>query len=86
MSRHLEAMMDPRTPEESSIVNLTGELARLSDRYRHDRVMLPSIENLATCIIRIAANGNAGRIDPGTVDKQVRDMVRRAGGDADNVG
>jgi hypothetical protein len=40
------------------------------------------VEDLASCIIRLL-DGPTGRIDQGAMDKQVRDEVRRAGGDDD---
>jgi hypothetical protein len=83
MTRHLGAMMDPRSDEERTLVNLLAELARLCDRYPKDRVMMPIVEGLATVIIRLAGDGvlEPGRIDGPTIQRQVRDMVRRAGGD-----
>jgi hypothetical protein len=78
-------MTNPETEEEAIIANLYDKLARLCVRYRNDRVLLPAIEGLGTVILRVAENGTPGRVDPITLGQQVRALVRRAGGDADNV-
>lgn len=84
-TRHATAMLMPEGEHEQSIANLIGELSRVADRYKGDRVMVPAVvEPLAKSIIGLC-NGTMGRLDQGLVDKQVREIVESAGGDANEV-
>lgn len=80
ITRHAKALLEPEGPHEASIANLFTELSRLADRWKDDSVMITAVEHLGSCIIGLL-NGEVGRIDQGAMDKQVRDVVRRAGGD-----
>lgn len=82
--RHAEAMLYPESPEEHTIVNLTRELAVIADRYSNDSVMIVAVEKLGSSIIRLL-DGGVGRLDQSLADKQVRDIVARAGGDANEL-
>lgn len=81
-TRHAAALLLPNTPEERTISNLFHELTVLSDRYKDDSVMIEAVEQLGSVIITLM-NGAVHRIDQGSMDKQVRDTVTRAGGDGD---
>ena len=81
-ARHANALLYPVIPEERSLSILFTELGRLSDRHKNDSVMVPAIESLGSAIITLL-NGEVGRIDQGSLDKQVRDTVVRAGGRGD---
>lgn len=80
ITRHAKALLEPETPEEVTFSQLFTQLGKLADRHKNDAVLLPAIESLGTCLITLL-NGPVGRIDQGAMDKQVRDVVRRAGGD-----
>lgn len=82
MSRHTDALMEPATDQEKSISNLLGELSRLADRYKNDAVMLPAVEHVGHAVL-VLLNGGVDRLDQGTVDRKVHDIVTRAGGDLD---
>lgn len=83
-TRHASALLLPRTPEERTISNLFTELGVLADRYRNDSVMLRAVQHVGSAII-ILLNGEIGGVDQASMDKQVRDTVTRAGGDADEL-
>jgi hypothetical protein len=84
ITRHAKALLEPETPEERTFATLYTELTHLADRHHNDTVMLPAVEHLAACILQLL-NGPVGRIDQGSMDKQVRDEVRRAGGDEQDL-
>lgn len=81
MGRHVDALLAPETPEETTISNLYRELTTLADRYRLDAVMLPAVTSLGQTIIRLVGDGDSGRIDPTSMIRKVEETVRRAGGD-----
>jgi len=80
ITRHAKALLEPEGPHETTLANLFVELARLADRWKGDSVMITAVEHLGSAIIRLL-DGPVGRMDQGAMDKQVRDIVRRAGGD-----
>lgn len=84
MTRHASALLHPESPEEQTLSSLLTELARLSDRYRDDQQAIPAIESLGSAAVRLL-NFPTGRIDQSTYEKQVRDEVTRAGGDAEDL-
>jgi hypothetical protein len=84
LTRHALAMLHPEGPHEQTLSHLFSELSRLSDRYKNDVVMVAAVEKLGSAIITLL-NGEVGRIDQGALDKQVRDVVRGAGGDDNNL-
>ncbi len=83
-TRHAAALLLPSTPEEVTISNLFHELTVLADRYRDDTVMIGAAESVGSAIICLL-NGDVGRIDQSSMDKQVRDTIQRAGGDSDGL-
>jgi len=83
-TRHAAALLLPQTPEERTISNLFHELTVLSDRYKNDSVMIQAAEHVGSAIIALL-NGDVGRLDQASMDKQVRDTINRAGGDGDAV-
>lgn len=85
MERHTSALLSPETPEETTLSNLTRELGVVADRYRGDAVMSQAVESLASSIIKLASDGETGRIDPTTLIHKVTDMVNRAGHNGDNL-
>lgn len=84
MNLHVTALLNPETPEEQTLANLTAELGVLADRYKGDTVMLPAVTNLAQCIIKLAGDGNPGRIDPTTLIRKVENIVEQVGAKADD--
>jgi hypothetical protein len=84
LTRHAKAMLAPEGPHETTIAALYTELVRLADRYKGDRVMVAAVEHLGAAII-VLTNGEVGRLDQGAIDKTVRDAVRGAGGDEQNL-
>lgn len=85
LMQHADAMLHPQGQDEQSIVTLTSELARLGDRFKDDATGLDVVEKLGASIISLLQNGDAGRLDKGCLDKQVRDIVARAGGDSNGL-
>lgn len=83
-TRHAAALLLPVTAEERTISNLFHELTVLADRYKDDSVMIRAAESVGSAIIHLL-NGEVGRIDQSSMDKQVRDTIERAGGDPDEV-
>ena len=83
-TRHAAALLLPQTPEERTISNLFHELTVLADRYKDDSVMIQAAEHVGSAIISLL-NGDVGRLDQSSMDKQVRDTINRAGGDGDAV-
>lgn len=81
-TRHAAALLLPTTPGERTISNLFHEMTVLADRYKDDTVMLPAVEHIGSAILTLL-NGEVGRIDQPSMDKQVHDTVSRAGGDTD---
>lgn len=81
--RHANALLDPHTPREKVLAESFASLGRIADHARGDSFMVPAVEALGAAIIRVLGMGDTGSIDQGLLDKQVRDTVRRAGGDAD---
>jgi hypothetical protein len=80
LMQHADAMLAPESPTEQSITTLVTELTRISDRFRGDDVMLDAVEKLAAAIVSLL-EGGVGRFDKDAVIKQVKDIVKRAGGD-----
>lgn len=78
--RHVEGLLQPASPEERTISNLLSELGRLADRYKDDSVMVSAVEQLGSAII-VLLNGEVGRLDQGSIDSKVRQIVESAGGD-----
>lgn len=83
--RHTLAMLEPQGEHETTLATLFIQLTVLSDRYHHDTVMLPKVQALASCITGLAGDGETGRIDGPMLQKQVRDTIRRAGGDPNEL-
>lgn len=81
-TRHAAALLLPNTPEELTISNLFHEMTVLADRYKDDSVMLPAVVSVGSAILTLL-NGEVGRIDQPSMDKQVHDTIERAGGDTD---
>ena len=83
--RHVHALLNPSTPEEATISALFHEVALLADRYAQDRVMLAPVRLIAAGLIRLTNDGDSGRIDPGMLEKQVRDTLARVGVNIDDI-
>jgi hypothetical protein len=83
-TRHAAALLLPNTPEERTISNLFSELTVVADRYSGDSVMIGAAEKIGSAIISLL-NGEVGRIDQSSMDKQVRDTIERAGGDSNEL-
>lgn len=83
--RHAEAWIAPRDFERP-IVDMVSSLARYADSHRvqyessigDDGVLGPCWKAIAEAIIGLL-NGQAGRLDCGTVDALVRDMAAAEG-------
>lgn len=84
VERHIEGLMAPAGPEERSISTLLSELGRLADRLQGDAVMMPAVEHLGSAII-VLLDGGAGRLDQSSVDRKVREIVAKAGGNSDEL-
>jgi hypothetical protein len=84
MMQHADAMLAPEPPVETSIVTLITELTRIADRFKDDGVMLDAVEKLGAAITSLI-EGGTGRFDKDAVIKQVKDIVRRAGGDTNGL-
>lgn len=84
LMQHADAMLAPEPPVETSIVTLITELTRIADRFKDDGVMLDAVEKLAGAIMSLI-EGGVGRFDKDAVIKQVKDVVRRAGGDTNGL-
>lgn len=84
LMQHADAMLAPEPPVETSIVTLITELTRIADRFKDDGVMLDAVEKLAGAIMSLI-EGGVGRFDKDAVIKQVKDIVRRAGGDTNGL-
>lgn len=84
LMQHADAMLAPEPPVETSIVTLITELTRIADRFKDDGVMLDAVEKLASAIMALI-EGGTGRFDKDAVIKQVKDVVRRAGGDTNGL-
>ena len=82
LMRHADAMLHPQGEQEETIASLVTHLARLGDRFTDDSTGLEVVEKLGSAIIALLQHGDAGRFDKSSVDKQVRDIVNRAGGDS----
>ena len=82
---HADAMLHPQGEDEQAISSLVTQLARLGDRFKDDATGLDVVEKLGAAIISLLQNGDAGRLDKGCLDKQVRDIVGRAGGDSNGL-
>lgn len=80
LMQHASAMLDPEPPVETSIATLITELTRIADRFASHPVMLDAVEKLGASIVSLA-EGGTGRFDKDAVIKQVKDIVKRAGGD-----
>jgi hypothetical protein len=74
--------MTPQTDKEKDISSLLGVLGRVADRHKGDTVMLPAVENLGKCILRLL-DGGTDRLDQTTIDRKVHEIVEGAGGDVD---
>lgn len=84
LMQHADAMLAPEPPIETAIVNLITELTRIADRFSEDPVMLDAVEKLAGAIMSLI-EGGVGRFDKSAVMKQVKDIVKRAGGDTNGL-
>lgn len=82
---HAEAMLHPQNGDEEAVASLVTQLARLGDRFKDDATGLDVVEKLGASIISLLQNGDVGRLDKGCIDKQVRDIVGRAGGDSNGL-
>ncbi len=80
LMQHADAMLAPEPPVETSIATLVTELTRIADRFKDDGVMLDAVEKLGAAIMSLT-EGGTGRLDKDAITKQVKDIVRRAGGD-----
>lgn len=84
MARHADALLNPVDRDEERMAKLMHVLADSADRFANDQYMLPAIENMASAALRLL-NGPIGRLDQSSIDKSVRDIVQRAGGNSDNL-
>lgn len=82
--RHINALLNPVTPEEQTLARLGTELVNLVDRYKGDRVMIPAIEALGTCMLRLM-DGATHRIDQTMLTREVEALVAEAGGNERNL-
>lgn len=82
--RHINALLNPVTPEEITLARLATELANLAERHKGDRHMIPAIEGLGSVIIRLI-DGGTHRIDQAMLTRQVEELVKEAGGDERNL-
>lgn len=82
--RHAEAMLNPEGVHERCLVGLYTALIRMCDLHHQDTEVIPAIEALGRSII-LLLNQPRGRLDGGFIDKAVRDAVRRAGGNSDEL-
>lgn len=83
--RHVQALLEPSTPEEHTIRNLFNEVSVLAERYKGDAVMMPVVLSIAQGLIRIVGDGEHGRIDPTLLNKQVRNVLAGAGVNTDDL-
>lgn len=84
LMQHADAMLAPEPPVETSIVTLITELTRIADRFKDDPAMLDAVEKLGAAIVSLL-DGGTGRFDKDAVVKQVKDVVKRAGGDVHGI-
>jgi len=82
MTVHANAMLAPESSQERRITTLYTELVKLADEHPGDPHVVDAVEHLGSAIISLV-NLGVDRLDQSSVDKMVRDAVRRAGGDAD---
>ena len=95
--RHNMAMTFPRPGGERLIARLMQAMALSVEAYRanvglmhDDGVLGEGIEYIRTAVqdlgnaVLILLNGDTGRIDPGTIDAEVRAHVRAVGFDGDS--
>lgn len=98
--RHNEAVLNPWGDEERihDRVLMVGHLAsiivgerdwteetfgmRVAEGIRED--LIDAMEKVAGTVIELL-NGPTGRLDPGTIDTTVRELVTNAGGDGYNL-
>lgn len=85
--RHANAMLNPVMAGEKTVVALYTELARIADRHSGDNEIIPVVEQLGAAIVRLTsmASHDLGNLDPGLINKQVHDVVERAGGNTDEL-
>lgn len=83
--RHADAMLAPEGVDESILVDGFTLLTKAADRYKGDGVMIHAVEELGAVLVRFSGDGNNGRLDGGSYQKQVRDTVMRAGGNTDDI-
>lgn len=82
--RTQQALTAPETEEERSISRLLNEMRLLGERHKDDYVLVTAVEHIGSAII-VLLNGEVGRLEQGTVDKLVRDLVETAGGDSSEL-
>ena len=95
--RHNMAMTFPRPGGERLIARLMQAMALSVETYRanvglmhDDGVLGEGIEYIREAVLAlgnavlILLNGDTGRIDPGTIDAEVREYVRAVGFDGDS--
>jgi len=82
---HAAAMLHPEGENESTVTTLFTELARLADRFTDDATGLDVVEKLGSSLISLLQHGGTGRLDKSALDKQIRDIVNRAGGDGNGL-
>lgn len=98
--RHYAAVMAPADADEQRIVQRMQMVmllaAAVEDAERLDNVfgsrvseemasdLIDAMEKVAGTAIELL-NGSTGRLDPGLVDRGVREVVNDAGGDGDNI-
>jgi hypothetical protein len=86
LQRHSMAMLNPATRAEQDLADGFTQLARMADRYGTTPEGRQAVGLQAKALLLILQLiDNPGRIGKNALDKQVRDVVRRTGGDADNL-
>lgn len=84
LDQHATAMLSPESQQEQRITVLYTELVKLGDAHPNDPNVVEAVEHIGAAIITLLDLG-CDRLDQSSVDKMVRDAVRRAGGDPDGL-
>lgn len=86
MQRHTAAMLNPATPTEERLAGMYAQLAGFADQVGGSPDGAKAVQLLASgLLLGLQMFDEPGRIDKQAFDKQVRDVVRRAGGEPDDV-
>ena len=83
-NRHREGLMSPRG-DEALILDALDVLGSVAKRWKDDAVMLRVCVQPMASGVAALLNGPTGRLDAGTLDTQIRDIVESAGGDASEI-